>query len=65
MEIEGEPGKKLAEAWLGLTPSEAAELRALLDGLLDPTDDDPEWHGHLTSADGSCELTLYRQARLQ
>jgi hypothetical protein len=31
-----------------------------LDLMLDHSDDDLGWHAHLTSRDGSCELTLYR-----
>ena len=60
MEIECEPGRKLRELWLGLTPEEASALRAELD-YFDQSDHDPGWHTHLTSGDGSCELTIYRQ----
>ena len=60
MEIEAEPGKKLVEVWLGLTPKEAASLRAELE-YFEQSERDPGWHAHITSGDGSCELTIYRQ----
>ncbi len=57
MLIETEPGREHAEAWLYLSPREAAELLAALTEGLAAFESDPEWHCHVNDPQGR-ELTV-------
>jgi len=61
--IESEPGHEHAEAWLYLSPREAAELVASLQLGIDEFEADPEWHCHIADAQGR-ELTVAIDAGL-
>ena len=55
--IESQPGREHAEAWLYLSPREATELLAALQHGIGEYESDPEWHCHVTDAQGR-ELTV-------
>jgi hypothetical protein len=56
MRIEGKPGEPLSNVYLWLTPDEAHELRDTIDQMV--REDDPSWHGHVSSADYQTEVTV-------
>jgi hypothetical protein len=57
----GHAGRSLREAWLLLTEREALALREALDDHLTDVDEDEEWHAHVSSDDGTVELTIGRR----
>ena len=57
---EGGPGRPLKSAWVTLSLEEAEELLAALEVWAEELatgELDPEWHTHLSDADGN-ELTI-------
>jgi hypothetical protein len=57
--IEGAtPGQTLREAWLLLTKREALALREAFDAFLNDVEPEEDWHAHVTSDDGTVELTI-------
>ncbi len=57
MLIETAPGQEHAEAWLYLSPKETQALLAAITQGLAAHEQDPEWHCHITDAQGR-ELTV-------
>jgi len=56
MRMGGEPGQRLAPAYLWLTATEAAELRDALNDLI--ANPNAAWHAHVSSSDFKTEVTV-------
>ena len=56
MRIEAPAGSPVAEVYLWLTPSEASELRDVLEQLIAAHDD--QRHEHVASADYQTEISV-------